>query len=342
VDDIRTAVIGYGYAGRAFHSYLVGLTPGLVLRGIASRNPETRAQIVAERRCRAYESFEQVLGDPDVDLVVLATPNSEHAAQAVRALEAGKHVVTDKVMALTAADCDRMIAAAQRADRVLSVFQNRRWDGDYLTVRRLAAEGAFGRIRRIEMAWSGFGMWGGWRGQRASGGGKLYDLGAHLADQLCQLMPQRITSVCARLQHDDPRYDIESDALVMVGFEDGATAILDTSSLCALPKPRFYVTGPGGTFVKFGLDPQEGAMNRGEIDAAQEDPANQGRFHDGKQERGVPTERGRWRSYYENVAAALTGRAELAVKPESVRRSVALLEAAFRSAASGAVEKVNL
>jgi len=331
----RAVVIGYGFSGRSFHSYLIGLDSGIALHGVASRSDETRQRAAAERGCRTYPSFEAVLEDPDVDLVVLATPNNTHCGLAVRALDAGKHVVTDKVMALNLAECDRMIAAARRNRRLLSVFQNRRWDGDFLTVRRLLAEGRLGAVRRIEMAWTGFGMWGGWRGTRAAGGGKLYDLGAHLADQLCQLLPQPITTVYARLQYDDPAHDVESDAVVTVGFEDGATAVLETSSICAIPKPRFYVAGSAGTFVKHGLDPQEAAMKRGEIDAAREDPATYGRLHDGKTETAIPTEAGRWRSYYENISAALAGAAPPAVTPESVRRGVALLEAAFASGGSG-------
>jgi scyllo-inositol 2-dehydrogenase (NADP+) len=332
----RAVVIGYGFAGRGFHSYLIGLDSGLTLHGVASRSPETQQRIAKERGCKVYDSFERVLDDKDVDLVVLATPNHMHTDLAVRALTAGKHVVTDKVMALNLAECDRMIAAARSSQRLLSVFQNRRWDGDYLTVRKLIGAGKLGAVRRLEMAWTGFGMWGGWRGTRAAGGGKLYDLGAHLADQICQLMPGRITSVFARLQYDDPRFDVESDALVVAGFEDGATAVLETSSICAISKPRFYVAGSGGTFVKHGLDPQEAAMLRGEIDAAHEDPAQAGRYHDGKTEAVVPTEAGRWRSYYENIAAALTRGEPLAVTPDSVRRGIALLEAAFQSARSGA------
>ena len=338
----RTVVIGYGYAGRAFHSYLIGLNSGLTLHGIASRDAATRQRITQERGCKGYDSFESVLADPAVDLVVLATPNGTHCDLAVQALAAGKHVVTDKVMGLDLAECDRMIAAAQQYGRLLSVFQNRRWDGDFLTVQGLLASGRLGTVRRLEMAWTGFGMWGGWRGSRAAGGGKLYDLGAHLADQLCLLLPQRITSVYARLQYDNPQFDVESDAVVTLGFADGATAILETSSICAIAKPRFYIAGSAGTFVKFGLDPQEPAMNRGEIDAAVEDPALYGRFHDGKTEMPIPTVAGRWRSYYENIAAVLTRNAALAVTPESVRRGIAVLEAAFMSARTGEVVHTSI
>lgn len=334
----RAVVVGYGFAGRSFHSYLISLTDTLTLHGIASRNPETRQRILAERGCKAYESFDDAVADRDVDLVVLATPSVEHAPLAVRALEAGKHVVTDKPMALSVAEADAMIAASERSGRLLSVFQNRRWDGDYLTVKGLVDAGTLGRLRRVEMAWSGFGMWGGWRGRRDAGGGKLRDLGSHMIDQLLQLVPGTVTSVYARLQHDSPAHDVESDAVLVVGFEDGATGIIETSSIAALPKPRFHVAGSAGAFVKFGLDPQEAWMKVAAIDAAADDPAYFGHLNTtGKpgDTTVVATQRGRWRSFYENVADAIAGRAELAVTPRSVRRSIAVIDAAFESAATG-------
>ena len=143
----RVAVIGYGFAGRCFHSYLIGLAPGLELRGIASRSAETRDKIRAERACHAYESFEQVLADGEVDLVVLATPNSTHCEMACAALEAGKHVVTDKVMCLNTAEADRMIDTASRTGRMLSVFQNRRWDGDNSSTKERSARFAASKWR---------------------------------------------------------------------------------------------------------------------------------------------------------------------------------------------------
>ena len=333
----RAVVIGYGFSGKSFHSYLISITPGLTLHGVASRDAATRERIVREHGCRAYASFEQVLADPEVDLVVLATPNSTHAEMAIRALRAGKHVVTDKVMCLTLDECDRMIAAAREAGRLLSVFQNRRWDGDYLTLRQLIAYGALGDVRWIEMAWQGFGAWGGWRGEAAMGGGKLYDLGAHLIDQICLLYPQAITSVYCRMHHDLAVTDTESQAMVVIGFDGGQTAVCDTSSLAAISKPRFHVFGTGGTFLKYGVDPQEAQMIAGHIDDAVEDPQTYGRLHDGKTERVVPTLPGRWRTYYENIADVLThGAAPLVQLPE-VRRAIAVLDAAFHSARSGAV-----
>ncbi len=339
--ETSAAVIGYGFAGRCFHSYLIGLTPGLRLHGIASRDPQTRERIGAERGCIAYESFEAAIADPEVELVVLATPNSTHAELAVRALEAGKHVVTDKVMCLSLAECDRMIEASRRSGKLLTVFQNRRWDGDFLTVRHAIDDGLLGDVRWLEMAWNGFGSWGGWRGQAALGGGRFYDLGAHLVDQLMLLFPTRVESVYCRMHHDFARSesgsDVESEALIVVGFEGGQTGVCDLSSMAAISKPRFYLRGTGATLMKHGLDPQEAAMIAGDIDTARENPQNDARLHDGKTETTLPTMPGRWRNFYENVAAVLNNGAEPAVTLPSVRRAIAVLDAALLSARSGAV-----
>ncbi|MBV9467920.1 MAG: Gfo/Idh/MocA family oxidoreductase [Abitibacteriaceae bacterium] len=338
----RAVVIGYGFAGKSFHSYLISLVPGMILHGIASRDAATRARIATERGCKAYESFEQVIEDPEVDLVVLATPNNTHAELSIRAMRAGKHVVTDKVMALDLEECDRMIATAQAESKLLSVFQNRRWDGDYLTLRQTMADGALGDVRWLEMAWDRFGAPTGWRGEAAMGGGRFYDLGAHLADQLAMLFPQAIQSVYCRMNYDFPDADVESEAMFMVGFEDGRTGVCDLSSLSAISKPRFYARGTKATFIKYGLDPQEDAMKAGNIDAAREDPRNYARINDNREEKIVPTLPGRWRNYYENIADVLTNGADLWVKPEEVRRGIAILDAAMRSSKSGQVVELDV
>lgn len=345
MSDIPNAVvIGYGYAGRAFHSYLVGLEPGLELHGVASRNPETRARIEEERGCRAYESFESVIEDPDVDLVVLATPNHVHAEYAIKALDAGKHVVTDKPMCRNPAECDDMIGAAERSGKVLSVFQNRRWDGDFLTLRELLATGELGDLRWLEMAWLAGRGPRGWRGEAKYGGGRLYDLGAHLLDQTLLLFPQRVTSVYCRMHRDYGEDNVESHAMVTLGFENGATAVVDCGSMHKTAKPRMQAFGCKASFIKYGLDPQEEAMKRGEIDAAVEPEENYGRLSDGENERVVPTLAGRWRNYYELVAAQITGRPlpYAPIRLEEERRLLAVFDAAFESGRTGDVVRPNI
>jgi scyllo-inositol 2-dehydrogenase (NADP+) len=151
------------------------------------------------------------------------------------------------------------------------------------------------------------------------------------------LFPEPIESVYCRTHHDYPNTDVESEALVVVTFAGGRTGVCDLSGMTAVPRPRFLVHGAKATLVKYGLDPQEAAMKAGDIDAAVEDPKNYARLHDGKGERVVPTLPGRWRTYYENVAAVLAEGAEPLVKLPEARRAISLLDAAKRSARSGSV-----
>jgi scyllo-inositol 2-dehydrogenase (NADP+) len=335
----NVVVVGYGFAGRCFHAYLIGLVPGLRLYGIATSRPEAREQIRLRPGVKIFDRFETVLDDPQVDLVVLATPNDLHAPHAVQALEAGKHVVTDKPMCLTLEEADRMIAASRRGGRLLSVFQNRRWDGDFLTVRKVLEEGLIGDPVLIEMFWGQHGRPRGWRGERAHGGGKFIDLGAHLIDQALQLVPAPVARVYSRFHRGCWETDVEDHAHTVISFANGVDVHLGTSSLARRPKPRWYVVGSRGVLVKEGIDPQERAMIAGDIDAAREDPAHRARLY--LEAAGQPAEMvletvpGRWRSYYENIAAALGGQQDLAVGPESGRAVVAVIEAARQSAAAG-------
>jgi scyllo-inositol 2-dehydrogenase (NADP+) len=338
----NVAVIGYGRWGRQCHSYLVSLVPELKLYGVASGSEEKRQQIRNDWNCKAFASFEEVIADPEVDVVVLATPNNTHCDLTVRALDAGKHVVTDKVMCLSLAECDQMIEAAQRNNRLLTVFQNRRRDGDFLTLQHAIADGTLGDVRWIEMAWQGFGPWGGWRGSLEAGGGKYYDLGAHLIDQMCLLFPQRVESVYCRMHHDFPTTDIESEALAIITFEGGYTGVVDLSSRAAIAKPRFYAHGDKATLIKFGLDPQENAMIAGDIDAAHNDPETFAKVKGKDFEHTLPTQPGRWRDYYENLAQVLNQGTSPIVTLASARRTMAVIDAGLQSAHSGEVVRPDI
>lgn len=339
MDKPKVVVVGYGYAGRCFHTYLVGLASQLQLYGVVTSRPEARAQIQSQLGVKTFARFDEVLEDPAVDLVVLATPNDLHAAQAIQALEAGKHVVTDKPMCLSTAEAEAMIAASRKSGRLLSVFQNRRWDGDFLTVRKVMEEGLLGEVFSMELCWAQYGVPRGWRSQHQHGGGKFMDLGAHLLDQTLQLIPAPVERVYARFFEGGWKTDVEDHALCLLSFANGVEVQITTSSLARRPKPRWYVMGTKGTLIKEGVDPQERAMVAGQIDAAREEPSQYPRLW--IESAGRPAEMvletlpGRWRSFYENIAEAIPDRAKLAVKPESVRRVMALIEAARASAASG-------
>ena len=336
----NAVVVGYGFAGRCFHAYLIGLTPKLHLHGVAARRPEVRDRVREELGIETYAHLEDVLADPAVDLVVLATPNDLHAPHAIAAMEAGKHVVTDKPMCLDLSEADDMLAAARRTGRLLTVFQNRRWDGDYLTVRLVLEQGLLGDLRSVEMAWGQYGQPRGWRATQQHGGGRLLDLGAHMIDQALQLVEAPVERVYARLYSDVWDTDVEDHAHCILTFANGLDAHVITSSLARQPRPRWYVLGTRGTLTKEGVDPQEQAMIAGDIDAAREDPVRYPRLWSEIAGRSAETVlepvSGRWRCFYENVAAAIMGTEELAVLPESVRAVVAVLDAARESAASGA------
>ena len=336
------AIIGYGRWGRFCHAALIGLTPDLNLIGIASSDAAKRAQIERELGVRAYADLDEVTADNAVNAVVLATPNDTHFPYAMRALQSGKHVVTDKPMCLSLRQCDAMIAAADANGKLLTTFQNRRRDGDFLTLQKLVNDGELGELRWLEMAWQGFGAWGGWRGTRAHGGGKLLDLGAHLIDQTLLLIPYPVTGVYLRVHYDAPDSEVETEAFLVLEFANGATAVCDCSSLAALSKPRFYARGTRGTFRKFGLDPQEDALMKGDITTSTEDAASYGILKGPDGERIIPTLPGRWRDFYENFALAVSGAAPLLAPPAQTRRVMAIFEAAWQSARDGQVVKVEI
>jgi predicted dehydrogenase len=336
---VKVGIVGYGYAGRAFHAYLVGLAEGLELAAISTRDANRRAQAAKDYNVKTYEQPSELFADKSIDLIVLATPHDIHRDLTVEALEAGKHVVTDKVMAITAAECDDMIAAANRTGKLLSVFHNRRWDGDYLTVKQAIETGLLGKLLTVEAGIYGYGTPRGWRGSRSQGGGILYDWGAHLVDQALLLGGAPVERVWSSSQFENPETEIESWSRCEIKFTNGVIYTIEITNRAKLGKARWYAVGSKGALLKDGLDPQEGAMNRKEIEKAQWPPEHRAKVRtevEGVQmDLTLDTVRGDWRKYYQNIADVLTKDAELAVKPDEVRRQVAVIEAARRSAEIG-------
>jgi scyllo-inositol 2-dehydrogenase (NADP+) len=306
---------------------------------VMTRDPERQRQAAEELHCRIYGDLESFLADPGTDLGVLATPHDTHAPLAIAAMDAGKHVVTDKVMCLSVAEADAMIAARERNHVVLSVFHNRRWDWDYLTVQHCRAAKLLGRLLSVEQAVTNYRPPRGWRAEQRRSGGILFDWGAHLVDQLLLLNDTPVASVWCGITASTWDIDIGSYAKLVVRFADGMLGEVNTGNAVRLSKPRWYIVGSAGTLVKEGLDPQERAMLQGNIDQAQEDPNQRARI---VTDIGgltttlvVESVHGSWRRYYENIAEAIERGAPLAVTAESARRNVAVLEAAMRSVTTG-------
>lgn len=330
--------MGYGFAGRGFHAYLLTHEPRLKLTAVATRDPERRRRAEADYSVRTFETLEQMLS-ADVDLVIIATPHHVHADEAVAVMDAGKHCVCDKVMCLTREEADRMIAARDRNRVLLSVFHNRRWDGDYLTVRGALAEGLLGAPKFYEIGIWRYGAPRNWRSRKSEVGTIMHDWGAHFIDQMFQLVPGKAVSVTARAQHDWPDLDIESYIGADITFDSGVLYRIELSNRARLHKPHWYIVGDRGALIKEGVDPQEAAMLRGDIRAAQEDPALYARVSTELAgtvaEIRLQTIRGDWTGYYRNIADTLLDGADLAVRPEEARRGVALLETIQESVRSG-------
>lgn len=336
---IRTVVVGYGLAGRVFHVPLIRRQKRLELAGLVIRKPEQRESVSRDLGIRGYASLDEALADPTIDLIVLATPHDTHEALAVQTLQAGKACVVDKVMALSESECDRMIAARDAAGRMLSVFHNRRWDWDFATLRSTLAAGALGQPLLVESAVCRYAVPRAWRGDLAAAGTILHDWGAHLVDQALGLG----LGPCRRLTAwliPAPWPGVTSGGHGRIVMEfDHSLVQVETSRICRLDRPRFWVVGTAGGFVKFGLDPQEEALRYGpgDLDAAAEAPDLRATLRTTGPEPGqviesrIETTRSSWDAYYANIADHLLDGAPLAVTAEQARIVVRILAAATLS-----------
>jgi scyllo-inositol 2-dehydrogenase (NADP+) len=325
--SFNIVVVGYGM-GR-YHCGLIRQTEGLSLRGVCDLDPEKRARAEAEQEVRTYASLDEALGDPEAHVVTLATPHDTHRPLAVRAMDAGKHVVVEKVMCLTVEEADAMISARDRNGVLLTCFQNRRWDPDYRTVRQVIDSGLLGEVFHIESTIDGYGAPGGWRRERTHGGGQLTDWGAHLIDQALRMMPPSPVDVWCRFQHRVWNTDVENVAHLIINFSNGAEFNILLSQLSRLHKPRWYILGENGSLIKETLGSDDRARVKTEVAGL-------------TAEMTIPSAGGDWRDFYRNLAQALRGEAPLAVLPEEVRENVRVMEAAFRAAETGDVVRLMM
>ena len=321
---IRVGLAGYGLAGSIFHAPLIRACGRMRLSAVlTSRDAPDRVGTLEELLDRS-------------DLVVVATPNTTHFDIAAAALNAGKHVVVDKPFTVTLAEADELITLANERERVLSVFHNRRWDSDFLTVRKVLPQ--LGDVKLFEANWDRFRpeIKRGWREEPQPGGGVLSDLGPHMIDQALALfgMPDAI-SADVLTQREDAQVDDYFDLTLQYATR---RVCLRCSSLVAQPRPRFAVHGTAGSFVKYGLDPQEAQLKSGmdPRDAQFAFDPNDGtvRFGDGEHGK-VPSERGNYRAFYEGVAIGIEGNVPPPVDPADARAGLVLIDLARRAAELG-------
>ena len=342
-DDIRVGLLGYGGAGEHFHAPLIAATPGLRLDCITTADAERAARAGARHPGVAVVPDADALFARHPDLVVVATPNRTHVALAERAIDDGIAVVIDKPMAPSAAAGRALTAKAEAAGVALTVFHNRRWDGDFLTLEAVVGSGRLGEVARLE---SRFERWRpaikeGWREHPGGGeaGGVLWDLGPHLVDQALRLFGP-VSHVYAEVDRRRPGAQVDDDSFVALTHVSGVQSHLWMSATTPLAGPRFRVLGDHGGFVKWGLDGQEAALRSGARPGpgwGLEDTSTWGRLGvDGATEE-VATHPGRYPDFYAATARAVRGEGPVPVAPAEAVAGLDIVEAAHRSAATGSV-----
>lgn len=350
--DLRVALVGYGSAAKVFHAPLIAGVPGLRLSCVHS----SRAQAVRQDwpDVRVRDLSPDALADPEIDVVVLATPNVSHYPLAVAALQAGKHVVVDKPCTVTLAETDHLLALAAQHDRVLTVFQNRRFDSDFLALQAVLERGQLGRVVQVVSHFDRYRpvVPTRWREQNLPGSGLWFDLGPHLVDQALALFgqPDAVWLDCANLRDGAQVNDWFHAVLRYDKRHQGLRVILHASTLVAEPGPRWTVHGTQGSFTKYGFDVQEDALKAGErphLGAVQEwgHDAQPGTVLHMASVAGVaapvavrslaPQPAGNYLAWYVNLRDHLRGQAELLVPPAQVRAVMQVLEEGARSAAEG-------
>lgn len=259
--QVRVGLIGYGLSGSVFQAPLINAVDGLVLaKAVSSAAGKVKKDYP---QVEVVESVETLLTDTAIDLVVVSSPNPTHYLYAKQALEANKHVVVEKPFVNTLAQADELIALAAKKKRVLSVFQNRRWDNDFLTVKKCIQEGLFGDVSLYEAHFDFFRPQVGpkWKEHTGEGSGALYDLGPHLIDQALFLFGLPKTVSC-ELVKQRPGAEVDDFFHLVLGYEK-LRVVLQSSSITKKAGPHFQVHGNKGSMIKFGMDPQQADLQRG-------------------------------------------------------------------------------
>ncbi len=343
VSELRVAIVGYGLAGRFFHAPLIAATDGLRVASVVTSDAERQAQVAREHPdARVYSSVQELWADPDPDheLVVIAAPNDVHALLATQAVERGMAVVVDKPLAVSAAAAQELVSHAATAGVLPTVFQNRRWDSDHLTLARLLAEDRLGQVMRYEARlerWRPVPKQDAWRESQPPylGGGVLLDLGSHLVDQTLVLFGAA-THVYAEV---DGRRGTQSDddAFIALRHAQGVISHLRVSALTAAPGPRLRVLGKRAAFVCPEVDSQEARLRDGSRPEdlrtwGMEPEARWGRLAKGEDDEPVPSERGDWPRFYALLRASLLSGEPPPVDPRDAVAALRVLEFARRSA----------
>ena len=336
---IKVGLVGFGLAGRSFHAPVIRAVPGLQLSAIVQRSGAEAAEKYPD--VRIVRSLDELLAIAEIQLVVIATPNDTHYPFARQCLEAGRDVVVDKPFTTTLEEAILLAQVAKNTGRLLTVYQNRRYDGDFQAIRKLVADGTLGRIVRFETSYDRFRPKlkpSAWRETQRPGSGILFDIAPHLIDHALVLfgLPEAVTGDI-RIERENAVADDAFD--ITLHYAGGMRAVLRSSILAAAPRPRFILFGTQGSFVKQSFDLQELNLRRGFIPVdtpwGAEPEENWGVLtvpaQESFEQRRIPSVGSDYRDFYANVRDAILGRAELAVTPEWSLNIVRMLELARAS-----------
>lgn len=335
-DNVRVGLIGYGYASKTFHAPLIVGTPGMTLAAVSSSDA---SKVHADwPGVSVVSDPKQLFNDPDIDLIVIPTPNDTHFPLARAAMEAGKHVVVDKPFTVTLSQARELEALAKSRGLVLSIFHNRRWDSDFLTLKGLIAEGKLGEVSYFESHFDRYRpqVRNRWREQAGPGSGIWYDLGPHLIDQALVLfgVPVSITVDMAQLRPDAQTTDYFHAVLTY----PQRRVVLHSTMLAAAESARYIVHGTRGSYVKFGLDPQEDRLKAGERLPQQDwgydmrDGVLTLASGDELDAQTLLTVPGNYPAYYAAIRDALNGQGENPVPASQAIRVMELIELGIESA----------
>jgi len=348
---MKLGIIGYGGMGH-WHGQNAPRA-GVEVAAVYDVDP-VRLEMAEKDGIKAYKTLEGFLGDENINFVLVATPNDVHKELAIAAFRAGKHVMVEKPAAMSVAEWDEMVAESQKAGRILTVHQNRRWDRDYRVMRKVVEDGCVGKVLSIESRVFGTGgALFGWRGFPQFGGGMVYDWGVHLFDQLLDMYPdKKITSVYAKLMTVLDQ-DVDDYFKVTLTVENGPLLHVEVGTFAFYKLPRWYVIGNGGTLQIDDFTCEQGGYTKPRYTdmpvapVVVMTPAGPTRMMaprppETKEDFPLPQVESDWSELYQNLVAVMDGKAELIVKPHQVRRVLQLIEAIFQSAKENRSVENNL
>lgn len=339
----RVGMIGFGgMAG--WHRELIETIDGLEVGGIYDIKEE-RLKYAKSLGLNVYTSEEDLLRDETIDFVLVAAPNDIHKPAAIAAMRAGKHVVSEKPVTLSSADLDEMIAVSEETGRFFTVHQNRRWDEDFLTIKKVIEEGILGEVFRIESRVHGSrGIPGDWRQEKEQGGGMVLDWGVHLFDQILLMKGEtRCTKVYATLTNITNQI-VDDGFYAELTFEDGQQVFVEVGTSNFINLPRWYVLGQNGTAVIYDWDLSGKIVRASGMDESDVVPVKTAagltktmapRRDDSIFTEDLPKVKSDIRDFYRNVMGVIRGEETPKVKLPEVKRVMRLMEAVFESASQG-------